>query len=279
MTLVNMKTLLDTVSGYAVGAFNIVDYSSTRAAVDQAEAAKSPVILQTSPKTVKFWGAEDVFSWYKICAERVSVPVVLHLDHCKDIDFIEHCIKTGWTSVMYDGSTLPFEENLANTTAVSKMAHAKNVSVEGEIGAIVGVEDDKFVSEDDACLADPALAIRLALEAELDVVAPACGTAHGMYKKEPHINFSILEKVRDGSGVPLALHGGTGLSSEVFHKSIQCGCKKINVSTQLKITGIDADFEYVSSKRTEYDPLKVYAHRLEAYKKMVLEYIEIFKGN
>ena len=177
---------------------------------------------------------------------------------------------------MYDGSTLPFAENLANTTKVSEMAHAHNVSVEGEIGAIVGVEDDKFVSEDDACLADPELAIRLALEAKLDVVAPACGTAHGMYKKEPHINFTILEKVSQGSGVPLALHGGTGLSQDVFHKSIECGCKKINVSTQLKITGIDADFEYVSAKRTEYDPLKLYANRLEAYKKMVTEFMEIF---
>jgi ketose-bisphosphate aldolase len=271
-----MKTLMQNVDGYGVGAFNIVDYSSTRAVIDAAEEVQSPLIIQTSPKTVKFWGADDVYRWFEICASRVKIPVVLHLDHCKDIDFIQRCIEKGWTSVMYDGSTLPFEENLANTKKIAQMAHAENVSVEGEIGAIVGVEDDKFVSEDDACLADPALSIQLAQEAELDIIAPACGTAHGMYSKEPHVNFDILQTVWDGCHVPLALHGGTGLSNEVFQKAIQCGCKKINVSTQLKITGIDADYEYTQENRNEYNPLKVFENRLKAYQKMTQYFIEIF---
>jgi tagatose 1,6-diphosphate aldolase GatY/KbaY len=279
MTIVNMKTMMENVNNYGVGAFNIVDFSSMRAVIDAAEEARSPVIIQTSPKTVKFWGADDVYSWFKTCADRVAVPVVLHLDHCQDIDFIQLCIQTGWTSVMYDGSTLPFEDNLANTKKVSKLAHASNVSVEGEIGAIVGVEDDKFVSEDEACLADPELAIRLAVEAELDIIAPACGTAHGVYKKEPHVDFSILEKVWIGSKVPNALHGGTGLPDEVFKKAITLGCKKINVSTQLKITGIDADYDYITKHRDEYNPLTVMGHRLEAYKEMVTQFIFLFESN
>lgn len=276
MTLINMKELLSGVDGYGVAAFNIVDYSSTKACVEQAEEMKSPLILQVSPKTIRFWGFGDVYSWVKECAGRAKVPVTLHLDHCADFEFIKRCIDTGWTSVMYDGSSLPFQENLANTVKVAEMAHSRNVSLEGEVGAIGGVEDDLVVNEDDACLADPNQAIQLAKEANLDVVAAACGTAHGMYKKEPRVRFELLQKVYDGCGVPLALHGGTGLSTETFHKAIAIGCKKVNVSTQLKITGIDADFNYISAHRTEYNPLKVYENRIKEYKKMIGEFFTTF---
>jgi len=276
MAIVNMKDLLSEVNGYGVGAFNIVDFSSAKACIEQAELMRSPLIIQTSPKTVRFWGADTICDWFVNCAMKTKVPVVLHLDHCKDLDFIRMCIDVGWTSVMYDGSALPFAENLANTRKVSDMAHAEGVSIEGELGAIGGVEDDKSVDDDKAALADPDLAIRLAREAELDVVAPACGTAHGMYKKAPKIDFSILERVQAGCDTPLALHGGTGLSDDVFQTCIRLGCKKINVSTQLKITGIDADYEYTSSHRADYDPLKLFEHRIQSYKKMAAAFIHIF---
>lgn len=276
MSLVNMKELLSDVNGYGVAAFNLVDFSSTKACVEQAEEMRSPLILQVSPKTVRFWGASAIVSWVKECASKSKTPVTLHLDHCADFDFIQMCIDAGWTSIMYDGSSLPFDENLANTIKMANLAHSRGVSIEGEVGAIGGVEDDLVVDDEAACLADPQQAIQLAREAELDVVAAACGTAHGMYKREPRVHIDLLKTIYDGCGVPLALHGGTGLSDEVFHNAIAVGCKKINVSTQLKITGIDADFDYITNHRTEYNPLKVYENRLKEYKKMVAGFLTIF---
>jgi len=238
----------------------------------------SPLIIQVSPKTIRFWGFDDVYSWVKLCAGRSKTPVVLHLDHCNDFEFIKRCIDTGWTSVMYDGSDLPFEENLNNTRKVAEMAHSRGVSLEGEVGAIGGVEDDKFVNEEDACLADPDQVIQLATECNLDVVAAACGTAHGVYKKTPKVRFDLLKSISDKIDNPLALHGGTGLSDETFEKCIALNCRKINVSTQLKITGIDADYNYIHEHRTEYNPLKVFDNRLKEYKKMVAGFLEKFKS-
>ena len=186
------------------------------------------------------------------------------------------CIDTGWTSVMYDGSHLPFEENLHNTRIVSEMAHSRNVSVEGEVGAIGGVEDDLVVKDDDACLADPEQAVTLAKECNLDVIAAACGTAHGMYKAEPRIRYHILEHIKNHCNTPQALHGGTGLSRETFAKAIALNCKKSTSAPELKITGIDADFHYITQHRTEYDPLKLFNNRLKAYREMVAGFLEMF---
>jgi len=274
--LVSMKELLSDVKGYGVAAFNIVDFSSTKAVVETAEDLSSPLIIQVSPKTVRFWGADAVYSWVKQCAGKSKHPVVLHLDHCDDFDFIKMCIDTGWTSVMFDGSDKPFPENLANTRKAAEMAHSRGVSLEGEVGAIGGVEDDKFVNEEDAILADPEQVIQLAQECELDVVAAACGTAHGVYVQEPKVRFELLKSISDRIDTPLALHGGTGLADEVFKKCIALNCRKINVSTQLKITGIDADYEYINSHRDEYNPLKVFDNRLAAYKMMVADFLKKF---
>jgi len=273
-----MRELLGNVQDYAVAAINIVDFLSMKSVIKTAEKCNSPIIIQTSPKTVKHWAIHEIASWYKVLAEKATVPVVLHLDHCVDLDFIEACARGGWTSVMYDGSALPFEENLANTQKVVAMAHPINVSVEGEIGAIGGVEDDKVVDEDAACLADPEQAVRLGLEADLDVLAPAIGTAHGAYKKTPHVNVGILEKIREKWDRPMALHGGTGLSDEVFHACIARGCTKVNISTQLKITGIDSVYAYIDDHRREYNPLKVQAAQQVAYEQMVENFLRIFKS-
>jgi len=188
MPLENMNVMLGKAkdAGYAVGAFNILDYNSTKAVIQAAEQMNAPVIIQTSAKTVIFWGTTAIITWVRQLADSSSVPIALHLDHCKDLDLIKECIDSGWTSVMIDASSKPFEENLALSRQVVQMARPRDVTVEAELGAIVGVEDDIHVKEQDAPLADPEQAVRFCHEVEPDCFAPAIGTAHGIYKGEPN---------------------------------------------------------------------------------------------
>lgn len=243
--------------GYAVGAFNILDYNSMRAVVRAAEAAQAPVILQTSVKTVEFWGARALTAWARDLAAASPVPVALHLDHCRSVDMISLCLDAGWSSVMLDASAKPFEENLALTRSVVDLARRTGASVEAELGEIVGVEDDKFVHRDDAHLADPESAEKFCRQVSVDCLAPAVGTAHGLYEGEPRIAFDRIEAIARRTGVPLALHGGTGLSDEVFRKCIALGCAKVNISTLLKHVFIDGFIHYHQTHPGSYDPLKV----------------------
>jgi len=262
--------------GYAVGAFNILDYNSTKAVVLAAEQVKAPVIIQTSAKTVIFWGASAIISWIKQFTDSSSVPIALHLDHCKDLNLITECIDSGWTSVMIDASSKPFEENLALTRQVVEMAQPRNVTVEAELGAIVGVEDDIHVKQQDAHLADPQQAIKFCEEIKLDCFAPAIGTAHGVYKGEPKIAYDLLEEIATKTGVPIALHGGTGLADEVFKKCISLGCAKVNISTQLKYAFIDGFVDYYNANNTQYNPLKVIEAQFNRLTPGIIEKIELF---
>ncbi|UCD48511.1 MAG: class II fructose-bisphosphate aldolase [Phycisphaerales bacterium] len=278
MAIVNMRQMLQEAKAgrYAVGAFNILDYNSMRAVVDAAAELKAPVIIQTSVKTVVFWGYEPIIQWYRQLADAVSVPVAIHLDHCKDLDVIRQCIAHGWTSVMIDASSKPFEENLTLTQQAAEMATPKDITVEAEMGAIVGVEDDIHVREQDAHLADPDEAQRFCEAVSLDCFAPAIGTAHGVYKGEPVIAFDRIETIARRTGLPLALHGGTGLSDEVFRRCIALGCAKVNISTQLKYAHIDGFVDYHTGHSTQYDPLKVLAAQYERLREGIARDIQLF---
>jgi len=214
MPLENMKAMLSKAAAgkYAVGAFNVLDYNSTKAVVQAAEELRAPVIIQTSAKTVTFWGSRTLMGWVKELAARSRVPVAVHLDHCKDLALIKECIEAGWTSVMIDASARPFEENLFVSRQVVEMARPKDVTVEAELGAIVGVEDDIHVKEQDSHLADPAQAVEFCAKVQPDCFAPAIGTAHGIYKGEPKIAYHILQEVAASTRVPIALHGGTAIN-------------------------------------------------------------------
>jgi ketose-bisphosphate aldolase len=278
MALENMRTMLSQAAAgrYAVGAFNILDYNSAKAVVQAAEELDAPVIVQTSAKTVTFWGCRALVGWMAELAGRAKTPVALHLDHCKDPDLIRDCIEAGWTSVMIDASARPFEENLALSRQVVEMARPKDVTVEAELGAIVGVEDDIHVKEQDAHLADPRQAIDFCTKVKVDCFAPAIGTAHGIYKGEPKIAYHVLEEVATGTGVPIALHGGTGLSDEVFRRCIALGCAKVNISTQIKYAFIDGFVGYHNAHNTQYDPLKVLKAQFEEMRKGIGENIKLF---
>jgi fructose-bisphosphate aldolase class II/tagatose 1,6-diphosphate aldolase GatY/KbaY len=277
MALVSMQAMLGTArgSGSAVGAFNILEYNSMRAVVAAAEELRSPVILQTSPKTVEFWGAPTLAAWARQLAEPSAIPVALHLDHCRSLDLIRVCIRAGWTSVMIDASARPFEENLAMTRDVLALAEPAGVSVEAEMGEIAGVEDELSVAESRARLADPEKAAVFCSQVSLSAFAPAIGTAHGTYKGEPKLDFDRLAEIGRRVDVPLALHGGTGLPDEVVKRCIGLGCAKINISTALKHAFIDG-FVEPHTERPKYDPLVLLASQFDRVKATVSDGIALF---
>ena len=278
MSYVNMYDMLLKAKQerYAVGAFNIVDPMTAEAVVQAAETKRSPVIIQTSAKTVKLYGCACLAAMVKALAEKASVPVALHLDHCKNLELIRSCIEAGWSSVMIDASSFPFEENIRMTEEVVKIARPKDVTVEGELGAIVGVEDDIHVKEQESHLADPEQALEYVSRTGIDVFAPAIGTAHGVYKGEPKIAFDLLERIAKEVNVAIAIHGGTGLSDEVFKKCISLGGSKINVSTQIKHTFRDSLIEYFQKNPEDYEPVKTLTYMRDKAQDIIESFIEKF---
>lgn len=279
MPLVSMAPMLRHArsNGYGIAAYNMIDYNSARAIVDAAVEKDAPIIVQVSVKTVKHWGYDPVAAWVKQLAGGASVPVALHLDHCTDIDVIRRCLEAGWTSVMFDGSSLPFDENLSRSLEVYELTQAAGAGLETEIGAIGGVEDDKVVSDDQSRLADFDECVRfVATMPELAVFAPAIGTAHGFYKGEPKIAYDLLERITSAISVPIALHGGTGLSDRQFHECIRRGCGKVNISTMHKRLFIDGFVELKLQKPKLEEPLAFLAAQYEAMKADVLNSIDVF---
>ena len=281
MPLVSMNRILATAAkeGYAVGAFNPVDYASMKAIVRAAEEEDAPVIVQTSAKTVRYYGHEVLAMWMQELAEESTIPVVLHLDHGKELEMIQRCIETGWTSVMVDASHLPFEQNLAMSREVVEIATAAGVGVEAELGEIVGVEEEISVAEENAHLADPDKAEIFCRELELGVFAPAIGTAHGFYKGTPNVAFDLIEEIYRRTATPLALHGGTGLSDEVIRRCIRSGCAKVNISTNLKHAFVDGFSDYHKANPDDYEPLRVLGAQFEFMKQLLQNKIRQFGGS
>ena len=280
MPLVNIRPVLAEAraEGYAVAAFNPVDYASMKAMVRAAEEVNAPVIIQTSAKTIRYYSHEALYGWMQEIAGESPVPVVLHLDHGKDLEMIRKCIDTGWTSVMIDGSHLPFDENLAETRKVNEWATAAGIGIEAEIGQILGVEDDMVVREGESIFTDPNEAERFCAELDLSAFAAAIGTAHGYYKGEPKVRFELIEEINRRTQVPMALHGGTGLSDEVIQRCIGLGCAKINISTNLKHVFVDSFVDYHESNPKDYEPLRVLGAQFEALKTLFRQKITQFGG-
>ena len=280
MPLVNLKPLLAEAKsqGFAVAAFNPVDYASMKAMVAAAEELNAPVIIQTSAKTINYYGHAALVGWMREIAENSPIPVVLHLDHGKDLDMIRKCIEMGWTSVMIDWSHKPFDVNLETTRRIVEIASAANVGVEAEIGQILGVEDDMVVRDDESHLTDPAEAETFCRELDLAAFAAQVGTAHGYYKGEPKLAFGLIEEINRRTKTPMALHGGTGLSDEVIQRCIKLGCAKVNISTNLKHVFIDSFVGYHRGKPTDYEPLRVLGAQFAAMKDLFKEKIAQFGG-
>jgi len=280
MPLVSMKPLLrDAMNeGYAVAAFNLVDYNTTKAMVKAAEELNAPVICQTSTKTIQYFSHKEIVSWVRTVAEDSPVPVVLHLDHCKDLAMIEACAKAGWTSIMIDASEFPFEKNLAESLKVREIAEKYGVGMEAELGQIMGVEDDMHVAEADSVLTDPEDARRFCDALDLSAFACAVGTAHGYYKGNPVVDFERIGRINQLTKTPMALHGGTGLSDDTFARAIALGAAKINISTNLKHVFVESFVNYHKAKPNDFEPLRVMDAQYQACKAMFHGFIEKFGG-
>lgn len=279
MPLVKMGPMLRSAlaKNRAVAAVNIIDFNSTRSVIDCAQELNVPVICQVSVKTVKHWGANSVASWAKVLAADANVDVALHLDHCTDETVIDTCIDAGWTAVMFDGSSLPFQENLTRSVAIYERTQKADVSLECEIGAIGGVEDDKVVDEGSERLADfdECMAFANAMP-EMGVFAPAIGTAHGFYKGEPNIDYDLLQRVYEGTGLPIALHGGTGLSDAQFTTCIARGCAKVNLSTMHKRDFIKGFAEPFGWEKPPSEPLPYILAQHEEMKNSLKPFLSLF---
>ena len=288
MSIVNAKEIMIEAAenGYAVGAFNITDLLQFEAVIDAAIEKKAPVIVQTSVKPSQFHGIQMMVNIYRTLAESAPVPVCLHLDHCTSIAYCNKCSDAGYTNIMIDASKQAYEENIRQTKEVVDYAHSVgNISVEGELGTVGGVEDQVIVAEDEAQLANPQQSIEFVERTGVDIFAPAIGTAHGVYKvKNPKIDFermAVINKMLNGNGVktPVVVHGGTGLPDDYIEKLLDAGGSKFNVSTELKRTLIDAKFEYISTHREEYDPGKLDVFVRDETRKVVMHWMDKLRSS
>ncbi len=236
MALVTLKQLVDDAfqNGYAVGAFNVVNMEIMQGALQAAEENKSPLILAVAETHLGLLDLEQYAPILLREAERASVPVAVHLDHGQTFGNFVKALRCGFTSVMFDGSTLPFEENAAKTKEIVRMAHAVGVSVEAELGHVTGGEGDPSPGVADPTLfTDPEEAQQFVQATGIDALAVAVGRVHGVYKGKPELDIPRLARIRELAGVPLVLHGGSGLSDEDFRQAIANGIAKINVYTDL----------------------------------------------
>jgi ketose-bisphosphate aldolase len=280
MPLVNMKPVLREAmeQGYAVAAFNLVDYGTTKAMIRAAEELKAPVIVQVSTKTIKYYSHQEIFNWVRDLAVDSPSPIVLHLDHCKDLEVIRKCAETGWTSVMIDASELPFEKNLELSRQAFEIASAHGIGLEAEIGQILGVEDDMVVGEDESQLTNPAEAERFCRELDLAAFAAAIGSAHGYYKGEPKIAYNLIKEINGRTKTPMALHGGTGLDEATIKRCIELGCAKINISTNLKHVFVESFVDYHQKNPTDFEPLRLITAQYDACKELFKSKIAEFGG-
>jgi fructose-bisphosphate aldolase, class II len=269
-------------NGYAVGAFNISNLETLQAVIAAARPQKTPVMIATTESAIAYAGAAYLKAIVDVAAQE-PMRIALHLDHGKDIDLLKQCIGIGWTSVMFDGSLLPYAENVKKTAQVVRYAHAKGVSVEGELGAIPGIEDRVHVNDKQAFFTDPIQAQDFAKKTGVDALAISVGTAHGPYKfsHESILDYARIKKVKELVRVPLVLHGASGIpqglvaevhahcdslgdctrlagargvSDSAIKRAIHCGISKIDIDSDLRIAFLAGIRRVLLHDKDAYDP-------------------------
>ncbi|MFL6556674.1 MAG: class II fructose-bisphosphate aldolase [Bacillus sp. (in: firmicutes)] len=279
MPLVSMKEMLikAKAEGYAVGQFNLNNLEFTQAILQAAQAENSPVILGVSEGAARYMsGFKTVVKMVEGLLEdlKITVPVAIHLDHGSSFEKCKEAIDAGFTSVMMDASHHPFEENIEITSKVVDYAHSKGVSVEAELGTVGGQEDD--VVAEGVIYADPKECEELVKRTGIDCLAPALGSVHGPYKGEPNLGFAEMEEIGKAIGLPLVLHGGTGIPTKDIQRSVSLGTAKINVNTENQISSAKAVRESLAANPEEYDPRKYLGPAREAIKATVIGKIREF---
>ena len=262
---------------YAVPAINILNHATLAAVLEAASRQRSPVIIQTSVATVKSLKPVALASLARTMIDAASIPAVLHLDHCQTIEMCNMCCDLGWDSVMFDGSHLTLEENTMQTRQVRLYAQSKGVDVEGEVGIIAGVEDD--ISHDASSLAGFGETMRYIEKTAIDAIAPAIGTAHGLYHGTPKINFDLIEQLSAATDCPIVIHGGTGLPGEVFLRLIACGASKINISTAMKHVYVGSARDFLENNPGTVSPLKLDEYVFEKAVELVESFMVLFRSS
>jgi len=262
------KMLLDAKEGrYAVGAFNVENMEMVKAVIAAAEELMAPVMLQTTPSTVKYGSLETFAALVKAEAKKAKVPVALHLDHGNSFDLAVRAIKEGYTSVMIDGSHYSFEDNIALTKKVVEVAKACGIPVEAELGKVGGKEDDLTAEADTNT--DPAEAVEFIKRTGINSLAVAIGTAHGFYVGTPVLDLDRLAEINKLVSIPLVLHGASGLSDEDIKACIERGICKVNFATELRAAYTDGIKQLLKDKPDTFDPKKLGEAGMERIKDLV----------
>ena len=256
--LVNTKEILEDakVHHYAIPHLNINNLEWTKYILEECQALNNPVILGVSEGAAKYMGGfYAVASMVKglLTDLNITIPVALHVDH-GTFEGCKRAIEVGFSSVMFDGSKLPLEENIAKTKEIVALAHSKNITVEAEIGHIGGSEDGVA---DELAYAKVEDAVMLAQKTGIDSLAPALGSVHGIYKGEPKLDFERMLKIKELTNLPLVLHGGSGIPDEMIKKAISCGICKLNINTELQMAWAKGVREKLNNDSTVYDPRKI----------------------
>lgn len=283
--LITMKAILELADAknIAIGAFNITSLEGIQAVLEVSEELNQPVILQFAPVHETIIPMSVIGPIMVMMAERATVPVAVHLDHGDDLNLLKKALDMGFTSVMYDGSALSFEENAANTRIAVELADAYGASVEAEIGAM-GRQEFSSIGEGEegeateGCYTDPEQAERFVEATGVDALACSFGTVHGLYITEPKLDFDRISQIRNRIGLPIVMHGGSGVSDQDFRRCIENGVRKINYYTYLAKAG----GMHVKEKAIEAEGY-VYYHDvtlwgIEAMKKDVLHTIKVFSN-
>jgi fructose-bisphosphate aldolase class II len=277
--IVPLKDIVDRAFAerYGVAAINVVNDLTLEAVLAAAVQERSPLIVQTSVKTVRSIGIDLLFAMWRELTADVDVPVSLHLDHCPDRGVISDCLRKGWNSVLFDASALPVEENRRQTIEVVAEARSYGASVEGEIESITGVEDG-IGSDDESARQSLPVALDFIRATGVDVFAPAIGNAHGVYRTEPKLDAQRVSDIVAAAPIPIALHGGTGMTDAQFTDLIARGCAKVNISTALKVSYMRANLAFLrdAEKRDSWDPPSLFAAVRTAVVEMAASHLRRF---
>lgn len=259
--------------GYAVPAFNCHNLETIQVIAETASELKSPVIIAGTPGTFDYAGRDYIQSIIETAAKKYNVPIIIHLDHHTDINSIKESLELGTKSVMIDASHYSYEENIKIVSDVVKLAHGYGATVEAELGMLGGQEDNLIVDEKDSKYTNSSQAADFVKRTGIDSLAVAIGTAHGLYKEEPKLDFERLKEIRGVVDIPLVLHGASGVPEESVRKAISLGITKVNIATELKIPFSNELRKYLIEHPEANDPRKYMADAKKAMADVVKEKI------
>lgn len=274
--IVNLTSILKDahLGKYAIGSFNVYSYETIKGVIESAIKLNKPTIVAFGERYLENMDFDSVYATVNALGKNTNTPIALHLDHCKSFEHIVQAIRAGFTSVMYDGSNLSFEENIKETKKIVSIAHSVNVSVEAELGGI-SLGDRSNEEEREQIYTDPNEAEIFVKETGVDALAVSIGTVHGMYKGEPKIDIGVLKSIASRIDIPLVLHGGSGTPENIIKECIRNGICKINVNTEISAYTVDKIKEALRSDK-DYHLSKISILEIEYIKEVVEKYMNMF---